>query len=79
MDTLAGRLSPAELDELARALPDDTLAHLTLAVVRQLRRRLIRASGRGKRTGKSRPSALERAAQQLATELGGSDGDDYDW
>ena len=69
MDTLAGRLSSAELDELASALPDETLAHFSLAVVRQLRRRLDRASGRGTSSAKSNLAALERAAQQLATEF----------
>jgi hypothetical protein len=71
-DTLAARLSsPAELDELAAALPDDALARLTLAAVRQLRRRLARSGGRG---GAS--AALERAARHLAAELGGQAGSD---
>ena len=73
MDELAGHLSPAELDEFVAALPDDALAYLTLAAVRQLRRRLARSSGRG---GRGRASALERAAQQLTTELGGQAGSD---
>lgn len=74
IDAFAARLSPADLDELAAALPDDALAHLVLVAVRQLRRRLARASGRG---GKGRGSALERAARQVAAELGGTDGSDY--
>ncbi|MBV9749417.1 MAG: hypothetical protein JO157_11440 [Acetobacteraceae bacterium] len=73
LDALAARLSPAEIDELAAALPDDALAHLILAAVRQLRRRLARS---GRRGGGGRASALERAARQLVTELGEQAGDD---
>jgi hypothetical protein len=66
--SLATRLSPAELEELAATLSDDALARLVVAAVRQLRRRLARGGGRAGR----RPSpALDRAAQQLAAELGG--------
>lgn len=72
LDALGTRLSPAELGELAAALPDDALATLALAAVRQLRRRLVRGRGR-----KGSASPLERAARQLAAELGGSaSGDD---
>ena len=75
MDALASRLSPAELDELAAVLSDDALAHLTLAAIRQLRRRLARSGGRsGGSRGKGRASALERIARQLAAELGGQAG-----
>ena len=71
VDILAIRLSPAELKELAAALTDDALAHLVIAAVRQLRRRLTRGGG-------VRNPALERAARQLFAELGeqGSDDDD---
>ena len=75
MDVLAARLSPAELDEFAAALPDDALGHLVLTAARQLRRRLTRAGGRGNGR-KSRDSALQRAARQLAAELGGRYSDD---
>lgn len=75
VDALAAGLSPAELDELAAALPDDALAHLVTAVMRQLRRRLARTGARS--GGKSRDSALERAARQVAAELGEADGSDY--
>jgi len=74
LDALASRLSPPELDELAAALPDDALAHLTLAAVRQLRRRLARSGSRGARSRAS--AALERTARQLADELGGQTGSD---
>ena len=74
-DVLAARLSPAELSALVNALPDDALAHLIITAFRQLRRRLLRRGGRGG----SRPSALERSAQQLIAELGGQDGDDHEW
>ena len=71
--TLANRLSPAELDELASVLPDEALARLLLAAARQMRRRLARAGGRAS----PRPSpALSRAARQLAAELGGAGGSD---
>ena len=71
--SLATRLSPAELDELAAALSDDALAHLVVATVRQLRRRLARGGGRAAR----QPSpALDRAARQIAAELGADSGDD---
>jgi len=73
IDVLAARLSPTELNELVAALPDDALAHLIVATVRQLRRRLARSGGRG---GKSRTSALERSARQLIAELGGQGDDD---
>lgn len=75
IDALAARLSAAELDELAVALPNDSLAHLALASVRQLRRRLARAGGQG-RSSKVRASPLERAARQLAAELGSMRGGD---
>lgn len=68
---LAARLDMPELDELVATVPDDALAHLTLAAVRQLRRRLARSTGR--KGGKGRASALERAGQQLAAELGNAD------
>ncbi len=66
--SLATRLSPAELEELAATLSDDALAHLVVAAVRQLRRRLARGGGR---TGRRPSPALDRAARQLAAELGG--------
>ena len=68
--TLAGRLSPAELDELAAVLSDDGLARLVIAAVRQLRRRLARGGGRA---GRQPSPALDRAARQLAAELGAGD------
>ena len=76
MDVIAARLSPAELKKFVAALPDDGLACLVIATVRQLRRRLVRSGGR---SGKSRNSALERSAQQLIVELGGQDEGDDGW
>jgi len=70
---LAARLCRAEMAELAAALSDEALAHLVIAAVRQLRRRLARSNGRG---GRVRAPALERAVQQLVGELGGQDGDE---
>ena len=68
IDVLAARLSRTEWNELVAGLPDDDLAHLVIATVRQLRRRLACSRGR---SGKGRTSALERSAHQLIAELGG--------
>jgi len=76
IEALAARLSPAELNELAAALTDDVLAHLVIATVRQLRRRLARSGSRG---GNGRTPALERSARQLIAELSGQGEDDDDW
>jgi hypothetical protein len=73
---LAARLSRTEWNELAAGLPDDVLAHLVIATVRQLRRRLARGRGR---SGKGRIPVLERSAQQLIAELGGQGENDDDW
>ena len=74
---LAARATPAELDELIRALPDDGLALLAVPSVRTLRRRLAKPGASGGRGRKGRAGALERAAHQLAAELGGmASGDD---
>ena len=70
---LGARLSPAELEELAAVLSDEALACLVLAAARQLRRRLVRGGGR---KGQRLSPALERAARQLAAELGGDGGTD---
>jgi hypothetical protein len=72
------RLSRMELEELVREMPDDVLVQLTGAVARQLRRRITRAAGHGRRSGKGRATALERVAQQLADELSGLDVEEYD-
>jgi len=76
IDVLAARLSRTEWNELVAGLPDDVLAHLVIATVRQLRRRLARSRGR---SGKGRTSALERSAQQLIAELGGQGENGDDW
>jgi len=76
IDVLAARLSRTEWNELVGALPDDALAHLVVATVRQLRRRLARSHGR---SGKGRASALERSAQQLIAELSGQEESDDGW
>ena len=74
---LAARATPSELDEMMRALTDNGLAHLAVASVRALRRRLARPGASGGRGRKGRAGALERAAHQIAAELGGSaSGDD---
>jgi hypothetical protein len=74
---LAAGATPSELDELIRALTDAGLAHLAVASVRALRRRLAKPGASGARGRKGRVGALERAAHQLAAELGGSaPGDD---
>ena len=66
---MGAKLSPAELEELAAVLSDEALARLVLAAARQLRRRLVRGGGR---KGQRPSPALERAARQLAAELGGA-------
>jgi hypothetical protein len=73
LDTRAARLSQAELTELAAGLPDNALAHLVIVAVRELRHRLARIH---RHAGKRRSSALERAAGQLAAELGGQGGNE---
>lgn len=78
VEVLAERLTAADLDALAAAMPDESLAHLVLSGMRQLRRRLVRtgaAGGRAPRAAKGRgASVLERAARQVAAELGGAGG-----
>ncbi len=76
IDVLAARLSRTEWNELVATLPDDALAHLVIATVRQLRRRLARIRGRN---GKGSTSALERSAQQLIAELSGQGENDDGW
>ena len=73
---LAARLSRTEWNELVATLPDDALAHLVIATVRQLRRRLARSRGR---SGKGHASVLERSARQLIDELGGQGESDDGW
>lgn len=76
LDDLAAHLSPAELSQLVAALPDPALAHLVIATVRQLRRRLARTSRHT--DTRSVRSPLERAAYQLIEELR-EQGDDDDF
>jgi hypothetical protein len=72
--SLAARATPAELDEFVGALSDEGLAHLALESVRAVRRRLAKGAARGVRGSKGRAAgALERAACQLAAELGGAE------
>jgi hypothetical protein len=75
LDVKVARLSQAELNDLAAALPDPALAHLVIIAVREIRRRLGRIS---RHAGKRRSSVLERATQQLIAELGGQRGSEDD-
>ena len=75
VESLAARLSPGELDAFVAALSDDALASLVVEAVRQTRRRLVRVGRHGKTSGKAPSSPLERAAKQLAAELGGREED----
>jgi hypothetical protein len=52
---MAARLSLAELNELVTALPDPALAHLLIATVRQLRRRLARQKWQAAKGGTVSP------------------------
>lgn len=70
------RLSPAELRQLAAILPDEALAQLLLAAVRQLKRRLVQVGRGGSRAG---TSVLERAVRQLVAELGDQGGDEEEF
>lgn len=74
LDTLATRLSPADLNDLVAAMPDNALAHLVIVTVRQLRRRLVRHIQHPKEHRVSSP--LERAARQLIAEWREDKGDD---
>lgn len=75
LETRLDRLSPSELRVLVAAVSDETLAGLTLVAIRQLRRRLARE---GRYGSKGRASVLQRAAQQLVSELGeGNDDPDF--
>jgi hypothetical protein len=75
LDVQVARLSQAELNDFAAALPDPALAHLVIVAVREIRRRLGRIS---RHTGKRRSSVLERATQELVAELGGQGGSEDD-
>jgi hypothetical protein len=76
-ERLGTRVSQPELDELVADLPDEQLAHLVLAAVRALKRRLTRNT-RGLGRAKGRAGPLERAARQLAEELRGEMAGEYD-
>ena len=66
-EEMVARLAPRDIEELVRGLPDETLAHLTTAATRELRRRLARSGGqRQGRTVRGGHGALERAARQVA-------------
>ena len=71
------RLSQQDLEELVADLPDEHLAHLVLAAVRALKRRLAQSS-RGRGHTKSRANPLERAARRLAEELRSEAAGEYD-
>jgi hypothetical protein len=70
---LAARATRPELDEFVGALSDEGLAHLAVVSVRALRRRLAKGAAPGARGSKGRATGtLERAARQLAADLGGA-------
>jgi hypothetical protein len=64
------------LEVLAAAVSDEALARLVLAAVRQLRRRLAGAGGRGRGTRRRPVPALARAARQIVIELQETGGGD---
>jgi hypothetical protein len=53
-EEVAARLMPPELDDLVRTLPDDKLALVVMAAMRDLKRRLAR-SGTQRRARQSEP------------------------
>lgn len=66
-EEVAAGLTPLELDEFVRALPDDKLAHVVIAATRDLKRRLARSGSRRRsRSTKDGASDLERAVWQVA-------------
>jgi hypothetical protein len=77
-------VQPASLTHLAdmvNELGDEELAHLVVRGFRVLKRRLAR-SGQGgsqRAPNASRQSPLNRALQEIATELSGFDEPDADW
>jgi hypothetical protein len=78
---LAQRLSRYELEDMVNELGDEELANLVVRGFRVLKRRLAR-SGQGgsqRAPNASRQSPLNRALQEIATELSGFDEPDADW
>jgi hypothetical protein len=81
LTSLAKRASHHEIEDMVNELDDDELAHLIVRGVRTVKRRMARGGqgdGRSTRTG-SRRSALDRALQEIATELSGFDEPHADW
>jgi hypothetical protein len=78
---LAKRASRQEIEDMVNELGDDELAHLILRGVKTVKRRLARVGqGAGRSTrSDGRRTALDRALQEIATELSGFDESDADW
>jgi hypothetical protein len=78
---LAQRLSRYELEDMVNELGDEELAHLVVRGFRVLKKRLARSGqGGGRRASNARrQSALNRALQEIATELSSFDEPDADW
>lgn len=72
------RLTQREIENLARGLPDEPLAHVALASARELLRRLGRSGAqRRPRSARGGPS-IEHAARQIAASLAeGIPGDEW--
>jgi hypothetical protein len=69
-EEMVARLAPRDVEDLVRGLPDETLAHLTTAATRELRRRLARSGGQRRgRAVRGGHGTLERAARQVAGEF----------
>jgi hypothetical protein len=81
LSSLAKRASRQEIEDMVNELGDDELAHLILRGVKTVKRRLARVGqGAGRSTrSDGRRTALDRALQEIATELSGFDESDADW
>ena len=75
----AERAAQADLDELVAALSDEALAYLALASARQLKRWIARTGGTRPGKALGRPSALNRADQDLAREWARQTDPDESW
>jgi hypothetical protein len=79
--SLAQRSSRYELEDMVNEIGDEELAHLVVRGIRILKKRMARAGkGGGDRTlNARRHSPLDRALQEIASEISSFDETDGDW